>query len=183
MQALIDFIINNLKALWPIFIIAEWETAFVTRKGKVHRIISSGLHWKWLFIEKVYRAWSTEINVDLDNATILSSDNKPVIISGNLGYTIHDLPKLWQTLSDSSTTIKHIALGHIASVCNEKTLDDLSQNNEKLHKDTLRKLKSKMKKYGITITRIQFTDLVNAKAYRLYGNTAKTQGDEGHDFE
>ncbi|HEX8321025.1 hypothetical protein [Longimicrobium sp.] len=53
MQALIDFIIRNLMAFWPLARVNAWEIGLRVRLGHVREELRTGIHWRWPFLDEV----------------------------------------------------------------------------------------------------------------------------------
>jgi regulator of protease activity HflC (stomatin/prohibitin superfamily) len=168
-QALIDFIIRNLMALWPIARVDAWENGVIVRNGRIIRTLKPGIHWRWWFIEQVKTAWSTELTIDLPNASIMTTDGESIIVSANIAYIIESIEKLWTTLSNSTDTIKNVSLGFLASECAKRSWTELTQDRDALQSEFTKHLQEITSPWGLKMTRVYITDLVPVRQYRLFG--------------
>jgi regulator of protease activity HflC (stomatin/prohibitin superfamily) len=111
--------------------------------------------------------------VDLPDAAITTKCGKSMIISANVGYKIVDLPKLWTTICNSNETIRNLAIGFLASECSEMTWDELQENRRELETRLTKHLHDELATCGLDINRVQLTDFVQTRMYRVFGNGTK----------
>jgi hypothetical protein len=115
MQALVDFIVRNLMALWPIAMVEEWEIAVMMRNGRIHRTLGTGLHWRWLFIEECKTWPSQEIVIDLPVGSCTTADGHTLTVSANLGYKVADYTTYLRSVWNGEASIKATAIGFLTS--------------------------------------------------------------------
>jgi regulator of protease activity HflC (stomatin/prohibitin superfamily) len=173
MQSLIDFIVRNLMALWPIARVYEWETGMMLRNGKVNRMLTPGLHWRWWFIEECYRAFNTETNVDLNAASIVTTDGVSIVVSANVSYRVTNVATLWRKIMNSNDAIRNLAIGFVASYCADSEWGYLTESREEVETGLRTYLEENLHDKGIEIIRVQLTDLAPARAYRLFNDGHK----------
>lgn len=105
MQALIDFLLRNLRALWPIEAVDEWQRAILVRGGLIVRELEPGLRWRWPFLDRVVTWPASEVVLDLGTSTITTADGITAALSGNLSYQLVDMAKAWRRRAPRSTAM------------------------------------------------------------------------------
>ena len=173
MQALVEFILRQLAALWPIARVYEWDLAFMVRNGRITRDLQPGLHWRWLFAEEVRRYPRRECTLDLESAAITTTDGVAVALSANLSYQMVDLRRCWRTVWNIEKTMAQAALGRLCSSCASRSYPELIARGveEALLLEMNRDLGEG---WGISFTRLHLTDCVKLRAHRHYVDGMKT---------
>lgn len=168
MQALIDFIVRNLLALWPIARVYDWQQAMIVRGGRIRRELSPGLHWRWLFLEEV-KVWpSTECVVDLKTGAITTIDDVAVVLSANVGYRLESIRKAWATVWNLEESLRAVAIGRLSSYAAALEWADLTGDRAELERQMLDDLNAAIAEWGLKVTRVHLTDCVKARQHRLF---------------
>lgn len=170
MQALVDFIVRNLMALWPVALVKEWELAIMLRSGRINRSLGPGLHWRWWFIEEK-KAWpGQEIVIDLPVGSCTSADGRTLTISANLGYKVTDYTTYLRSVWNGEASLKATAIGFLTSTVAGKEWAALATDRKGLEAELRDSLGAVVAPWGVAITRVYLTDLVEARQYRLFGD-------------
>lgn len=168
MQALIDFVMRYIAALWPVVCVREWETALMVRNGHIRQPLGPGLHWRWWFIEEVKRWPAVEVALDLDTAGITSTDGVSFVLSANIGYRLVDISQSWRSLWNMESTMKKTAIGIIATSCSTYSWSGLCMSRESVEYRLLTELNQLFGSWGLQVTRVHLTDLIQGRAHRQY---------------
>lgn len=169
MQALIDFIIKNFLKIWPVSKVTEWSTAMRVRGGKIQsEIAKPGLVWRWPVLDEIVTYPTSEIGIDLDTATITTTDEKTVTISANLAYRCISIKQMWKGVWSTDVTIKNNALGEIAAQCAAMSWVDLRSNRTEMERRLVAALNVRAKQWGVEVMHCNLTDLVQSRQYRHY---------------
>jgi regulator of protease activity HflC (stomatin/prohibitin superfamily) len=168
MQALIDFIIRNLLAVWPITRVNEWQVGMIARAGRIHRELGPGLHWRWPFVEIAYQWPGVEVGLDLETAAITTMDGHSIAISANIGYRLVSIRDSYRGLWGMENTLKKVAIGVIATECARMEWPRLRSERVIVEAELLATLNERIAAWGLRIERLHLTDLVAAKPHRHY---------------
>lgn len=171
MQALIDFLIRNLLALWPVARIYSWEQGVLIRNGRIIREVGPGLHWRWWFADEFYRVSATQKTIDLRAGTVTTADGRTVTISANITYRVRSIRLMWQNVSDVQTSLRDVALGFLAERCSASTWDELQGGRSILGGSLAVHMTDTVAPWGVEVVRVQLTDLVRVRPYRFFGST------------
>lgn len=143
--------------------IMPWEEAVHVRWGKHMKVLQAGIHWRLPFIDRVY-VQTTRLRVlQMPPQTVTTMDGKTVTLVINLGYSIRDIKKLYQTLYHADQTMANIAMAAIAETVANTTLQDLTpakieaQASQSLNADD----------YGLSFEQTKITGFAVVKTYRL----------------
>jgi regulator of protease activity HflC (stomatin/prohibitin superfamily) len=170
MQALVDFIVRNLMALWPVALVKEWEIAVMMRNGRIHRSLGTGLHWRWLFIEECKTWPSQEIVIDLPVGSCTTADGHTLTVSANLGYKVADYTTYLRSVWNGEASIKATAIGFLTSTVAGKDWQVMATDRKGFERELCASLGHVVAPWGVEVTRVYLTDLVEAKQYRLFGD-------------
>lgn len=168
MQALIDFLIRNLLALWPIARVHEWKQGLLVRNGRIRRELPPGLHWRWWFIEEVLTWPANTIAQDLETAAVTTTDGTSVAISANYAYRMLSIAKMYRGVWNTEPTLNRLILGCIATHCAQEAWDYLQHNRADLEARLVVAVNAKVTHWGVVVDTINLTDLVRVRPYRHY---------------
>jgi regulator of protease activity HflC (stomatin/prohibitin superfamily) len=169
MQALIDFIIRNLLALWPIAVVDEWHIAMMVRNGRIRRTLGTGLHWRWWFIEKKIEWPSSEVVLTLATASLTTADGRAVSVDANLGYRLRDIARSWRGVWNLETSIRGTASGVMCSLLATKRWAEFQGVSRVDREREIREtLNAALTSYGVEIVRLHLVACVEARQHRHF---------------
>lgn len=170
MQALVDLIVRNLMALWPIAKVLEWETAILVRCGRIVRVLGHGLHWRWPFFDEVKTWPGNEVCIDLASGAITTSDGRCVTVSANCRYRLFNAALGWKMVWSFETSIKQSVLGILCTGCASRTWDELTKDRRALEAALVQEVNDVTSAWGIRVTAMNLTDLVLSDARHHYSD-------------
>lgn len=170
MQALIDFLIGNILALWPIARVYSWQQGVLIRNGILRGEVGPGLHWRWWFVDEYYCVSIAEQTIDLRVGTITTRDGVCAAISANITYRIRSVRMLWQNVYHIDTSLRDLALGFLAEQCSECSWRELHEGRAELQDHLATHMSEAVRHWGVEVVRVYITDLAKARPYRLFGN-------------
>ncbi|MFL5481151.1 MAG: SPFH domain-containing protein [Gemmatimonadaceae bacterium] len=171
MQALINFIIANLKAIWPISRVYGWQQGLLLRGGQLRRELKPGLHMRWPVLEEVYTAYSTEQTIDLPTAAVTTSDGKSIAVSANIAYRVLSIQTLWAAVSNINQSVTNMAIGYLATECTKRSWTDLTERRDEVQAELAALMSKRLAPWGVEITQVFITDLVEARQWRVFSDT------------
>ncbi len=86
-------------------IVAPWEQIVRVRLGKHLKMFGAGIHFTIPHVDSVYRQSIRRRICLTAMQTLTTSDGKTVTVSGQLGYAIVDVEKLYQTVHHAEDTL------------------------------------------------------------------------------
>ena len=115
MNMLIEYMLSvvNLFQCWTI--IDQFERGVVLRLGKYQRTLEPGLHWMIPF--GIDRALSHEVILttrDTDEQSLMTNDEKKIVISVMIAYTISDIKKILLEVEDAETVLENFVYGAVS---------------------------------------------------------------------
>lgn len=180
MQALIDFLVRNLLALWPVAVVQFNERAILIRNGRIRAELGPGIYWRWWFIEKVLKCPATWDWIDLQFGDVPTLDGIAATFSANVEYRILSPATLWSAISDPDTNLSRLALGKLASLVAMKDWAKLAKNQKSMRTWLRKQLAAETEDCGVEVGRVLITNLVQARPIRLLveGNAAAIVDDD-----
>lgn len=172
--------------------IAEWVGQFVPRirnvhigrKGIKHRrgtitILDPGLHVFWPLTTD-WDDWPVVRQGEvLREQTLVTTDDRAVVVGGMLIHEIVDLSVLVSTCYSPVSTVRDIAMTAVHDVCCQMSWEELKGEQRRGTLDT--KLKNEAQKaltsYGVRVVKLMLTDLSPCKVLRLV-QTGAVKGDD-----
>lgn len=172
LQALIDFVQRKFLALWPLAKVYTTQQAVRVRFGHLMPgELGPGLHWKLPIADEIWRVSVNERTIDLREGSVSTLDRKAIVVSGNLSYRIGSARTLWLNVHDFDNSLANLALGRICSDVARKGWDDLRENREALEIALLARVNEEVASWGVEVTRLHLTDLVEARQYRMFSQS------------
>lgn len=155
------------------FILDTTMGAVLFVKGKPVACKPGAVYWYW-------PVWTTlkEIPVvrqadDLRTQTVVTADDKIIIVSGMIISEIVDIVKFAATSYDGPTTIIEMGMAAVHDVCCKLTWEELKAMQRKGTLDTrLRNAaRDQLTDYGVHVLKLMLTDMAPARALRLVQST------------
>lgn len=114
---------------------------------------------------------------DLRSQTIVTKDDKTIVVGGMIVYRVHDVEKLLAQTFSAVKAIRDITLTCIHDVCCRMTWEELKQGQRRGNLDTrlLNEAQKQLEDYGVTVLKVQLTDLSNARVYRIFQSTSQDE--------
>jgi regulator of protease activity HflC (stomatin/prohibitin superfamily) len=172
MQALLDLIIRNLLQLWPIARVYSWQAAFRVRRGVAGAEMGAGLHWRWPFLDEIYRWPKNEQCLDAQAAGITTTDRVPVTIAGNFAYHVRSIRQMWLSVFHVDSQLCKLLQSEIARAAARRTYGELVTGRGAVEAEVIEAVNARVRGWGIELTRVQLTDLTTARPHRHYLDAA-----------
>jgi len=173
--------------------IAEWLGKFIPRLqvvrlgfkmikfkyGRTPVLVEPGVTVYWPLVTQTFVYPITRQAVQLREQTLMTVDEKTVVVGGMIVYTVTDLVKLVCDVYWPDQTIRDLALTAVHNVCCKLTLHELCDEERRGTLDTkLRNAAQKtLEPYGLEVVKLQLTDLAPCRVLRLVQTTAKGEED------
>lgn len=151
------------EALWPIYIIDEWEEGIVLRNGKFLKIVKPGLYIKLPFFDSVWKHAVITQSIDIPPQSVTTSDNKNVVVKGIIRFTIVDIKTFLLTITQPQDVLTDTTGGMIRDIIEDTRWDGIIDIDKKLTSE----VGKFVKKWGIKVEKVTLTDLQIASSIRI----------------
>lgn len=162
-ERLLDLIINVWDTLIPFFIVDQTEMGIIKRLGLYTRTVGPGLRFKWPLIEEYEGETVVMTTVSLDSQTLTTFDDKSVVISAIVTYTISDIKKYLLNMYDPEEVLGDITMGEIQARVSEIEYINIFD----VQQSVLPLIRKKLRDYGIKVKMVTFVDLGAVRSIRL----------------
>jgi regulator of protease activity HflC (stomatin/prohibitin superfamily) len=170
-EAIVVHLERLIKLFTPFRVARSYRRAIVFRWGQPHRVCT-GFFWMWPC--KIEEAEFVIISVETRNLltqTMTTKDEKVASFSANITFKVVDPVKYYCEVFDFETALDAVAMTHLASRVREKSWAELQSDQKDLEQSLKNTLTTRVKDWGVVILSVGFTDFVQTKAYRLFGDT------------
>lgn len=135
--------------------------------------IEPGIHFYWPVTTEVLVYPTARQAANLRPQTLVTTDDRTILVSGLLVYEVRDIDKLIAQTFDPDDTVEEIALGVINGVCCKKSWQEIRDDHEsgKLDREMLHRSRLALAPYGVYVLRATLTDLAPARVIKLAGDT------------
>jgi regulator of protease activity HflC (stomatin/prohibitin superfamily) len=163
-------IFHKILALFPMTIIlTSYEAGVLFTFGKYAKAKGPGWYVVWPVIHKfVFMEVQTQV-VDLRTQSIRTKDEKDVVISGAIQYSIRDVKKAICNVQNVDVSLETLALGIILEFVNNKTLKECHSSKD-LKTEILKGMREAAQGWGVKIEKVYITDFGSTRNIRLLSN-------------
>jgi regulator of protease activity HflC (stomatin/prohibitin superfamily) len=138
-------------------------------KGQPVACAPGGVYWYWPVTTTIKEVPAVRQADDLRTQTVVTADDKVIIVGGMLVSEITDLVQFVASSYDGPTTIVEMGMAAIHDVCCRLTWEELKAMQRKGTLDTRLKnaAKEQLTEYGVNVLKVMLTDMAPTKALRL----------------
>lgn len=163
---LIDFLLNFLYDILPVFFVKQYDNGVVLRAGKFHRVVTPGPVFKIPFIDKVETQTIVTTTLSVPTQSVITKDKKQLVVKAVVKYKISDVQLFMLTVYDAQDAIADTTQAIIKAQVATKEFDECSDNE--FDNTITKKLRNEVKHWGIEIEKVTLTDIGQIKSLRLF---------------
>lgn len=163
-------IANTIINLFPhLKIIKVTQGGLKMRKGHELTVMTPGLWWYWPLITTVDVVTIVRDTVDLSGQTFTTKDNKTVLASGMVMFSINDVEKLLTTSPDYIATISDICMNCIHDTFIHYEWEQLRAgiSDGSVGKELRRNANDELKQFGIKVISLGLKDLAPVTVLKI----------------
>lgn len=163
---IIDFLLQIWNELLPFCIVNQYQMGVRLRFGKFRNVVQPGFNWKLPLADLIIVEPVVETTLTLPTQSLTTADDKQVVVKGMIKYRIDRVDNYVLNVYDAKDALQDISCGVIKSIITEKTWEYIRTND--LDNDIAKKVRSRLRNYGIDIIQTTLVDLSNTKSLRLF---------------
>lgn len=162
-----DLLVAWYEWLIPFTVIDAYEEGVVLRLGVFNRQLPPGFHWIIPFgVERVISDEVVTRVINLSSQSLTTSDNVPVVVGGAVTLSIHNIKKAMLSVKTVHQAIADSCIGVIGQHVRRNEWSALT--TDEFTTELTKACGTYARKYGLTIERVQLTDLAKMRALRLH---------------
>lgn len=167
---LIDFVLQLLDRFMPVYIVKQYQGGAFFRSGKFRNVKGPGLHWKIPLLDDVdlYDVVTTTLTLPAQSVT--TKDGIGVVAKAVVRYHIADLATYSVGVVDQVDALSDTTCGIILSAIEERTWEEGRACD--LDGIVSKKARADVKKWGVHIDAVTFTDLSQTRSIRLFNESS-----------
>lgn len=162
-EKIFDLIISVADQVSPVFILDQTELGIIKRFGMYKRLALPGVCWKIPFIESQESETVVLTTLSLRAQTLTTYDDKSIVISAIVAYSINDIAKYLLNMYDGEEVLADITMGAIQEQVAQTSYVDIFEVQEAV----LPLVRKKLRDFGIKIKTVTFIDLGAVRSIRL----------------
>ena len=167
-ESLISLIGTFWNHLLPFTVIDQYEMAVCLRLGKHQRTLKPGFHFKIPFVDSIMTQSVVTDTYNLQPQALTTLDNKEIVVSAVVRYTISDVKTFLLEVSDEDSVIPDICLGAIRSILTSKTWEECQ--DKKIDTPITAQVRQEIAKYGVTVEKVRLIDMTKSRSYRIFSD-------------
>jgi hypothetical protein len=169
-------IITQIVSLFQWWIvIAPWESAIRVRRGKKISVLAPGIHFRIPALDRFFVQNTRKRYMNTPTQTATSKDGKAVTVSGGTAYSIVNIAKLYDSLSDPEDVIQIETLSLVAQYIADNDFSEVRPENIQRFVDS----RLNLEQYGLGGVTFLITDFVCVKTFRLIQSNPKDWSSNG----
>lgn len=166
--SIVEIILQNLMELMPFRIIMSYQKGVRWTMGQNPKELAPGFHWCLPLRHSVEIVSCAEEFQNLPTQSVTTQDGKQICFSANIGYRITDAVAYFCEVQDFDKAVSALAMTHLAERVREKDYAWLVANQRDLERSLRGTLETRLKVWGAEVTKVGFTDYVQARQFRLF---------------
>ena len=158
----VEHVFANLEKLLPFTILTSYQQGVRWTLGRNPTLLKPGPRWRLPFFHSVSVHDVVDEVMNLPTQSVITKDNKTVCFSVNIAFRISDIVAHECNVQDFNESLAGAAMTHLAKRVREATLAELEtpEGLKKLEESLSRTLTTKVKRWGVEIIDVGFTDFV-----------------------
>lgn len=165
LDKLIDFLLNIINDLNPLFFVREYQQAILFRLGRFHKVLEKGPHFKIPFIDEYTAQHTVWTTLTLPAQSLMTKDNKNIVVKGMIKYKVSDIKIFILEVYDSTDALSDITQGIIKNLIMSKSYEECL--HPEIDSAITKKARVELKKSGVEISQVTLTDISLCRAIRL----------------
>lgn len=138
--------------------------------GKKVVVIRPGLFWYWPIVTEHELTPTARQTLNPESQTLTTKDNKTVLLSAVVIYSIDDVKKAIVDTYDIEETMADIALHAAMVVVDGRTFTELrNELTDQVCKELTRQCRKDLKPFGIRVEKAYLSDFAKTEVYRIVG--------------
>ena len=139
------------------------------RRGNEITVLTPGLWWYWPIITTIDVVTTVRDTVDLNGQTFTTKDNKSVLASGMIMFSVSDVEKLLTSAPDYTNTICDVSMNIIHDVMIQYSWEELRTGimNGTIGKELRREAQKELSQFGIKVISLGLKDLAPVRVLKV----------------
>jgi len=167
---LIEFLLNIIEDIMPVFFVKQYNNGILLRMGKFVRVVKPGVVFKIPFLDKIEVVTIVTTTLSVPTQSVITKDKKQLVVKSVVKYKIADVELFMLNVYDSTDAISDITQAIIKEQISLRTFEECTDND--FDNTVTKKLRVEMKKWGIEVDRVTLTDIGQIKSLRLFNEGA-----------
>lgn len=128
--------------------------------------IGPGMHWYWPVCTEIETLVTARQTVNLQPQTLTTADRRKVVVGAVVVYRVRDVERAIGRINwDVEDTVGDIAQAAVVDVVRSSTLEELMEGD--VEEWLTKECRQQLSRYGVFVSRAAFTDLAEARVFRL----------------
>ncbi len=162
-------IVGLITAVRGIMIVEQATVKIVERLGKFHKVMSSGVHFIWPFVDKIRPfvmrdEWFRFVDLreqvmDFPPSSVITRDNVTMEVDAVLFYQITDPMKATYEITNLGNAIVQLTITSLRNVMGELALDETLTSRETVNVKLRNILDEATDKWGVKVNRVELKNI------------------------
>jgi len=166
---IILIIVGLITAVKGVMIVDQATVKMVERLGKFHKVMSSGVHFIWPFVDKIRPfvmrdQWFRFVDMreqvmDFPPSSVITRDNVTMEVDAVLFYQITDPMKATYEITNLGNAIVQLTITSLRNVMGELALDETLTSRDTVNVKLRNILDEATDKWGVKVNRVELKNI------------------------
>jgi regulator of protease activity HflC (stomatin/prohibitin superfamily) len=170
---LIDFILSQIRSIIPIVILFQYENGVRYRYGKYIKTLTPGIYFKIPYLETILHESIVDTTIMLPPQSIRIKGNKEIVVRASIGFSITDIGKYYNKVTDTKSAISDLGCMILRGVCiqNTRMAIECIEFGDELEEQ----LQEMVDIYGIKINFFRLVESTECSSYKLFNEQVRLE--------
>lgn len=166
LDKLIDFLIEIIEKIIPVFIIKEYQQGVFFRLGKYKKDCYPGLHWKIPFLDDIEAHPVATTTLTLPAQSIVTKDGVAVVMKTTIKYKVSNIKIYGIEVGDAIDALSDMTCGINYNTVHNRTYQETCEQD--IEKIITKEAKKEAKQWGIDVFKVTISDYSKINSLRLF---------------
>ena len=126
---LIEFLLNIIEDIMPVFFVKQYNNGILLRMGKFVRVVKPGVVFKIPFLDKIEVVTIVTTTLSVPTQSVITKDKKQLVVKSVVKYKIADVELFMLNVYDSTDAISDITQAIIKEQISLRTFEECTDND------------------------------------------------------
>lgn len=167
LDKLVDLIWSSIRLFQFFVVVEDYKAGVILRFGRFHRLAKPGFTWMIPFmVEEALLANVVMETMNVGPQSLTTKDGIAIVVASVVTFEIDDARTFLLTCEGGNQVIEDATYGTVAKFMMSKTWGELAAM-EDIGNELSKRVRSRAKKFGVSISSVELSDLVRARSFRL----------------
>tara|TARA_Y100000034_G_C6713375_1_gene315233 strand:- start:140 stop:691 length:552 start_codon:yes stop_codon:yes gene_type:complete len=152
-----------------LLVVRKTDRAIKFVKGHTVKVCEPGIHVYWPVVTDIQPVNVMRQKIDLEVQTLMTKDEKTVLVDGLIMFTIADVEKYLVDNYDAEESIVDVAMTALRKVVISSTLEDIQAGRAKIDNNLKTQTERLLEDFGVDVEFVRLKSFAPTRVFSLTG--------------